>query len=101
MKPMSLAPVLFAPALLMSGAVFGSWDCCAGDGALGEFALRPLRGLWGVRIPDCVRPVTTARKPCRTKSGFMLFVGSPESEKRRGLVKNEGNGGVSDRMQRR
>lgn len=72
MNPMSFGPVpvLFpgtetgaTAALLIIGAVFGSWDCCAGDGALGEFALRPLRGLWGVRIPDCVRPDTTARKP--------------------------------------
>lgn len=48
LKPISLgpAPVLeLGAALLIIGAVFGSCDCCAGDGALGEFALRPLRGL--------------------------------------------------------
>lgn len=97
LKPISLGPtpVLLAPepgaALLINGAVFGSWDCCAGEGALGEFALRPLKGLCGVRIPDCVRPVTTARRPWRTKSGFMLLVGSPGNGQEFGVCQMKGN----------
>lgn len=27
-----------------------------------------------MRIPDCVRPVTTARNPCRTYSGLILLL---------------------------
>lgn len=59
------------------GPLFVICDCCWAEDTThctGEFVPIALRGLWGVRIPDCVRPVTTARNPCRTYSGLILLL---------------------------